>query len=70
MDKRTLENQLLQFTGGARLMSVPDIMKYTGSSRKAVRHMVSGITNMASDARPKYHISDIATAMCGGAPKK
>lgn len=70
MDKRTLENQLLEFTGGARLITVPQIMKYSGDSRRVVQHKVRDLHNMGTDSRPKYHISDIATIMCGGSPKK
>lgn len=65
MDVRTIESRLREIAGGADMISMNEIRKYTGTGADWVTARlrefgVSGIGN--SNAR-RYHIRDVAKAL-------
>lgn len=61
MDARTIETRLKEIAGGAEMVTTPQIMKYTGTSRHWVydRMRESGMKTVKN----LWHIRDVAKAL-------
>ena len=62
MDSRTIESRLREVTKGADMISIIQIMRYTGMSREWVNRQLrlSALTPIGTGRGQRYHIRDIS----------
>lgn len=65
MDVRTIENRLREIAGGADMISMKGVLKYTGTSPEWIidRFRDVGISGVGNAKGRRYHVRDVALAL-------
>lgn len=65
MDRRTVESRLREISGGADMIPMSDVKKYTGASYEWIRQQFhkAGVEGIGNTKGKRYHIKDVARAL-------